>query len=141
MAASALGAARAGVAMGMGTHSPTPAAPIFNQAFLGRMIVVPYYPISNAVMRGIVELQLERIRHRMRQNHNAELSYPAELVAEIVGRCREVESGARNVDHILTRTLLPAISAEILGRMAQGRPINRVHVAVDAGGGFQYQID
>ncbi len=116
-------------------------APIFKQAFLGRMIVVPYYPISDAVMRGIVELQLERIRHRMRQNHNAELSYPAELVAEIAGRCREVESGARNVDHILTRTLLPAISAEILGRMAQGRPINRVRVAVDAAGGFQYRID
>ena len=92
--------------------------PIFKQAFLGRLIVVPYYPISDDVMRQIIRLQLGRIAQRMRQNHNAQFSYSDELIESIAGRCREVESGARNVDHILTRTLLPEISQEILARMA-----------------------
>ncbi len=80
---------------------------IFKQAFLGRLIVVPYYPISDAVMRQIIRLQLGRIGQRMRQNHNAQFSYSDELIESIAGRCREVESGARNVDHILTRTPAP----------------------------------
>ncbi len=114
--------------------------PIFKQAFLGRLIVVPYHPISDAIMRQIIRLQLGRIAQRMRQNHAAQFSYSEELVESIAGRCREVESGARNVDHILTRTLLPEISHEILGRMAEGRTIRSVHVTVDEGGAFQYDI-
>ncbi len=114
--------------------------PIFKQAFLGRLIVVPFYPISDAIMRQIIRLQLGRIGQRMRQNHNAQFSYSDELIECIGGRCREVESGARNVDHILTRTLLPEISKEILGRMAEGRTIRSVHVGVGEGGEFQYAI-
>ncbi len=113
---------------------------IFKQAFLGRLIVVPFYPISDAVMRLIIKLQLGRITHRMRENHNAVFTYADELIDCIAGRCREVESGARNVDHILTRTLLPEISQEVLGRMAQGQTISKVHVSVDDKGGFQYSI-
>jgi len=113
---------------------------IFKQAFLGRLIVVPFYPISDAVMRQIIKLQLGRIVRRMRDNHNAVFSYGDELIDCIAGRCREVESGARNVDHILTRSLLPEISQEVLGRMAQGHPISRVHVSVDDKGAFQYAI-
>ena len=108
--------------------------PIFKQAFLGRLIVVPYYPISDDVMRQIIRLQLGRIGQRMRQNHNAQFTYSDELVECIAGRCREVESGARNVDHILTRTLLPEISQEFLARMAGGRTIGAVHVSVDENG-------
>ena len=114
--------------------------PIFKQAFLGRLIVVPYHPISDAIMRQIIDLQLGRIARRMRQNHSAQFSYSDELVESIAARCREVESGARNVDHILTRSLLPEISQEILGRMADGRTLNAVHVTVDATGEFQYSI-
>jgi type VI secretion system protein VasG len=114
--------------------------PIFKQAFLGRLIVVPYYPISDAIMRQIIRLQLDRIAERVRQNHNAQFSYSDELVDSIAGRCREVESGARNVDHILTRTLLPEISHEVLGRMAVGRTLGAVHVSVDDQGQFQYSI-
>ncbi len=110
--------------------------PIFKQAFLGRLIVVPYYPISDAVMRQIIRLQLGRIGQRMRQNHNARFTYTDGLIESIAGRCREVESGARNVDHILTRTLLPEISEEILGRMAGGRTIGAVHVTVGENGKF-----
>ena len=113
---------------------------IFKQAFLGRLIVVPFYPISDAVMRQIIKLQLGRIGRRMRENHNAVFSYADELIDCIAGRCREVESGARNVDHILTRTLLPEISQEVLGRMATGQSISKVHVSVDDKGAFQYAI-
>jgi type VI secretion system protein VasG len=113
---------------------------IFKQAFLGRLIVVTYYPISDSVMRQIIRLQLGRIGQRMRQNHNAQFSFTDELVEGIASRCREVESGARNVDHILTRTLLPEISQEVLTRMAEGRALTRVHVTTDDKGGFQYTL-
>jgi len=112
----------------------------FKPAFLGRLIVVPYFPITDDVMRLIIKLQLGRIQKRMAQNHRAELTYGEELINEIAGRCKEVESGARNVDHILTRTLLPEISQEILARMARGEAISRVHVGVGPGGAFQYDI-
>jgi type VI secretion system protein VasG len=114
---------------------------IFKQAFLGRLIVVPYYPISDSVMRQIIRLQLGRIGKRMRENHNAQFSYSDELVEGIASRCHEVESGARNVDHILTRTLLPEISLEVLSRMAKGLSLNKVHVTVDDKGAFQYSLD
>ena len=115
--------------------------PIFKQAFLGRLIVVPYYPISDIVMRSIIKLQLGHIARRMRENHNARFTYGDELIDCISSRCREVESGARNVDHILTRTLLPEISQEILARMAQGQRLTSVHVTVDEKAGFQYALD
>jgi len=112
----------------------------FKPAFLGRLIVVPFYPITDDVMRQIIKLQLGRIRKRMAENHRAELTYDEALVNAIASRCKEVESGARNVDHILTRTLLPEISQEILGKMAQSEAITRVHISVNDSGGFQYQF-
>ncbi|WP_165230967.1 type VI secretion system ATPase TssH [Aquisphaera insulae] len=114
---------------------------IFKQAFLGRLIVIPFYPITDDVMRQIIKLQLGRVARRMAENHNARFNYSDALIDSIVGRCREVETGARNVDHILTRTLLPEISQEILGRMATGRTISRVDVSVDDQGAFTYAID
>ena len=80
---------------------------IFKPALLGRMVIVPYYPISDKVMRQIIKLQLGRIGSRLQENHGASFSYDDAVINEIPGRCKEVESGARNVDHILTRTLLP----------------------------------
>ena len=102
--------------------------------------MVPYYPISDAAMRQIIKLQLGRIATRLRTNHNASFTYKDELIECIVGRCREVETGTHNVDHILTRTLLPEISQEILGRMAQGQSISSVEVSVDDKGAFRYAI-
>jgi type VI secretion system protein VasG len=113
---------------------------VFKPALLGRMTVVPYYPLADEVLRTIIQLQLRRIRDRVRENHRAAFSYDEQLVGHIAGRCKEVESGARNVDHIITGTLLPEISREFLARMAEGRPIQTVHVGVDAQGNFQYQI-
>jgi type VI secretion system protein VasG len=113
---------------------------IFKQAFLGRLILVPFYPISDAVMRQIIKLQLGRIARRMRENHNAVFSFGDELIDCIASRCREVETGARSVDHILTRTLLPEISQAVLGRMASGQAISKAHVSVDDKGAFVYSI-
>jgi type VI secretion system protein VasG len=113
---------------------------IFKPALLGRMVVVPYYPISDTVMREIIKLQLGRIGKRLAENHGATFSYDDTVIAEIANRCHEVESGARNVDHILTRTLLPEMSGEFLARMAAGESIAKVQVSVDGEGKFCYEI-
>jgi type VI secretion system protein VasG len=113
---------------------------VFKPALLGRMVVVPYYPISDEVMREIIKLQLDRVRRRLAENHGADFSYDASVVAEVANRCKEVESGARNVDHILTRTLLPEMSGEFLARMGAGLSISSVAVSVLENGQFGYQI-
>ncbi len=112
----------------------------FKPAFLGRVTLVPYFPLADDAMRRIVVLQLERIARRVMENHRARFQYDPELVAGIAGRCTEVESGARNVDHILTRTLLPELSAEFLARMANARPISAVKVALNPDATFRYEF-
>jgi type VI secretion system protein VasG len=112
----------------------------FPAALLGRLILVPYFPISDDIMKQIIVLQLGRIARRLKENHKAQFTYSDDLVANVAGRCKEVESGARNVDHILTRTLLPEMSREFLTRMAAGDRISHVHVSVDDKGAFQYTI-
>lgn len=113
----------------------------FEPAFLGRLIVVPYYPISDGMMKQIVVLELNKIGKRLHENQNIAFSYDEALVDAIASRCTEVESGARNVDHIITRTLLPEISREFLSRMAEGKAISRVRVGIGENEGFVYQID
>ncbi len=113
---------------------------IFKPALLGRMVIVPYYPISDKVMREIIRLQLSRVGRRLDENHGARFSYDDAVVSEIANRCKEVESGARNVDHILTRSLLPEMSGEFLSRMAVGESVSRVHVSVGDGGKFRYEV-
>jgi type VI secretion system protein VasG len=113
---------------------------VFKPALLGRMTVVPYFPISDEVMREIIKLQLSRITRRLAENHRAAFTYDEALVTEIANRCREVESGARNVDHILTRTLLPEMSGELLARMAADEGVSGVHVSVGDGGHYKYEI-
>jgi type VI secretion system protein VasG len=112
----------------------------FKPAFLGRVSVVPYFPLADDVMRQIIELQLGRIKRRVKENYKATFRYTPELVANIAQRCNEVDSGARNIDHILTRSLLPELSAEFLNRMASGESIQDVEISVDAQGAFKYAI-
>jgi type VI secretion system protein VasG len=112
----------------------------FPAALLGRLIVVPYYPIKDDVLKKIIRLQLGRITKRLRENHRAQFSYSDELVDAVARRCTEVESGARNVDHILTRSLLPEMSQAFLTKMAAGEAISKVHVTVDDQGAFAYEI-
>ena len=106
----------------------------FKPAFLGRLKVVPYFPITDKNMRFIVRLKLDRIAKRMLENRNVIFKYDEELIESIASRCTEVESGARNVDHILTNTLLPDMSKELLSRMARGEQIKEVDVSLGAEG-------
>ncbi|MRR29391.1 type VI secretion system ATPase TssH, partial [bacterium] len=108
-------------------------------AFHGRLKVVPYYPITDKNMRLIVKLKLDRIARRMRENRNVSFVYDEGLIEAIAGRCTEVESGARNVDHILTNTLLPELSRELLTRMAAGEQVREVKVSL-RGDGFEIQV-
>jgi type VI secretion system protein VasG len=111
----------------------------FKPAFLGRLKVIPYYPITDKNMRLIVKLKLDRIAKRMLENRNITFRYEDELIESIASRCTEVESGARNVDHILTNTLLPEMSKEILSRMAAGQQIKEVKVHL-SDKGFEFGI-
>jgi type VI secretion system protein VasG len=113
----------------------------FKPALLGRMTVVPYYPLGDAVLRRIIELQLGKIAARLKENHKAAFTYDPKVVDTVLSRCKEVESGARNVDQILSRTVLPAIAAEVLARQAEGRAVAGVKIGVGADGGFSYTIE
>ena len=112
----------------------------FKPAFLGRVSIIPYYPLSDEVLKKIVRLKLGKIGNRFRDNYNAKFDYSPDLVELIASRCTEVDTGARNVDHILTRSLLPELSSEVLSRMAQGVEISHVKISADASGAFVYDI-
>jgi type VI secretion system protein VasG len=111
----------------------------FKPAFLGRLKVVPYYPITDKNMRLIVKLKLDRIAKRMLENRNVAFVYDAELIEAIGSRCKEVESGARNIDHILTNALLPEMSKELLSRMATGQKLREIKVSL-GGTGFKFKV-
>ena len=83
---------------------------VFKPAFLGRVSLVPYFPLSPDIIRRIVGMQLDRIRKRVWESYRATMSWPEALVDEIAKRCTESSSGARNVETILSRSLLPGLS-------------------------------
>lgn len=112
----------------------------FKPAFLGRVTIVPYFPLDDDVMRKIIELQLGRIKKRVYENYRASFDWSPDVIEHIGERCKEVQTGARNVDHILTRGMLPELSAEFLARMADGKTIKAVKVALNGSGGFAYEI-
>src|SRR5262249_44038065 len=97
------------------------------------------FPLGDEVLRKIIRLQLKKIADRLYQNHRAAFEFDEVVVERIADRCKEVESGARNVDHILTGTLLPEVSASLLQRFAEGQPVARVKVGV-ADNNFTYEI-
>jgi type VI secretion system protein VasG len=112
----------------------------FKPAFLGRMKVVPYYPISDDVLEKIIRLKLDRIAERVQANHRARFDYDTKLVEAVLARCTEVDTGARNVDHILNGSLLPEIAEQVLGRMASGAAIERIKVSATKKGDFRYTV-
>ncbi|MFM0015126.1 type VI secretion system ATPase TssH [Paraburkholderia sediminicola] len=112
----------------------------FKPAFLGRMKVVPYYPISDDVLAEIIDLKLERIRRRIESNHKAVFEWDESLVDAVLARCTEVDSGARNVDHILNGTLLPEVAQQVLERIANGAAIARIAVRASEAGEFEYTV-
>ncbi|MBN3006657.1 type VI secretion system ATPase TssH [Chromobacterium alkanivorans] len=103
---------------------------VFKPAFLGRLTIVPYLPISDEVLRAIVGLKLNKIRQRIADNHGAQVEFPEELAEQMAARCLDVDSGARNADAILTRTLLAQISSDLLARMASGKPVKKIAVSL-----------
>ena len=107
-----------------------PLLKVFPAALLGRLVVIPYYPLSDEMIGAIARLQLKRIEKRIVQNHKVPFTYDDAVVKLIVGRCTELESGGRMIDAILTNTVLPAISEEFLKRMMDGKPLSRVNVSV-----------
>jgi type VI secretion system protein VasG len=113
---------------------------VFKPAFLGRVTLVPYFPLAPDIIKQIVELQLNRVRRRVQEAYGAKFAWDKSLVQTIAERCTETSSGARNVEKILSRTLLPELSAEVLSRLAEGATITGVTVGVDTAGSFQYHI-
>jgi type VI secretion system protein VasG len=111
---------------------------IFKPAFLGRMVVVPYYPVRDEALKKIIVLKLGKIQRRVQENHKINLHYDDQLIDEVAHRCTEVESGARNVDNILTNSLLPDISRQILTRMAEGERLSSIRVGISENGAFAY---
>ncbi len=111
---------------------------IFKPAFLGRMMVVPYFPVRDEALKQIIRLKLAKIQRRIQENHRIAMSYDDQLLDEVAKRCTEVESGARNVDNILSNTMLPEISRAVLSRMAEERPTERVQIGVSPEGRFTY---
>ena len=112
----------------------------FKPAFLGRMKVIPYFPIADDVLEQIIHLKLGRIKTRVGENHKAEFTYDQILVDTVLSRCTEVDTGARNVDHILNGTLLPEIAESVLAKMAEGSAIKKIKVSASKLGKFNFRI-
>ena len=110
-----------------------PLLKVFPPALLGRLVVIPYYPLSDEMIGAIARLQLGRITKRIKETRKIPFSYDDEVIKLITSRCTELESGGRMIDAILTNTVLPKISEEFLRRMMEGKPIERVHVNVTDG--------
>jgi type VI secretion system protein VasG len=110
-----------------------PLLKVFPAALLGRLVAIPYYPLSDGMIANIARLQLGRIEKRIAEHHKIPFTYDDAVVKLIVSRCTELESGGRMIDAILTNTVLPRISEEFLTRLLEGKPVARVHVNVVAG--------
>ncbi|MTI00409.1 type VI secretion system ATPase TssH [Roseibium sp. RKSG952] len=116
-----------------------PLMQVFPPALLGRMVTIPYYPLSRDMISQITRLQLERIKKRVEDTYDVPFSYSDGVVDTIVARCQDVESGGRMIDAIITNTMLPAISTEFLSRKMEDAAISSVGIDISAGE-FTYQI-
>ena len=117
-----------------------PLLKIFPPALLGRLVTIPYYPLSDEMLGRIVKLQLGRIKKRIEARYKIPFEYGDDVVKLVVSRCTESESGGRMIDAILTNTMLPDLSREFLNRMLDGVPIGKVSVGV-SDGQFSYSFD
>jgi type VI secretion system protein VasG len=103
---------------------------VFPPALLGRIVSIPYFPLSDEMLGGIVRLQLDRIGRRFRDNHNAAFNYDDAVVEHIVSRCNDPDSGARMIDNIITNTLLPELSREFLRKSLAKEEIKQTQVSI-----------
>jgi type VI secretion system protein VasG len=112
----------------------------FKPAFIGRTTVIPFYPLRDVNMKKIVRLKLNKIVKRIAANHGACFSYDDHLVDTIAARCTEVDSGARNIDNILSGSLLPEVAGEVLERMSRSEPVQEIKASVGEDGRFAYAL-
>ncbi|MBV9493224.1 MAG: type VI secretion system ATPase TssH, partial [Acidobacteria bacterium] len=113
---------------------------VFKPAFLGRMVIIPYFPVRDENLKQIVRLKINKIRRRIAETHKVKLTYGEDVVDAVAARCTEVESGARNVDNILSNTMLPELSRALLSKMAEGGGIGTITIGVGADGNLTYDI-
>lgn len=113
---------------------------VFKPAFLGRLQVIPFYPIDDNDLAEIIRLKLQRVVDRIATQHQIRLDYSESVIDTVLNRCTEVASGARNVDSILNGSLLPELAQHLLTHMAEGRQIDRIKVSSLKSGQFKYQL-
>ena len=113
----------------------------FPASLLGRLVTVPYYPLGDQEIVGIIELKLAEIQKRVWEQHHADLTYEPRIVRIIADRCTEVDTGARNIDYILSDSMLPELSVLVLEQMAERRRLIAVHVTMSNNGQFKYDLD
>lgn len=111
---------------------------VFPAAFLGRLVAIPYYALTREELARIVTLKLKRVQDRFTTQHKAALSWTPLVVDRIVARCTEAHTGARNIDHILSHSLLPRLSTTVLSQMAEGEPVADVHLSIGPDGDFYF---
>jgi type VI secretion system protein VasG len=112
---------------------------VFPPALIGRLVTIPYYPLSPDMLSGIVRLQLGRIGKRIAENHGAAFVYDDAVVAHIVAQCNDPDSGGRMIDNIVTNSMLPALSRAILGLQLEKKPLTEAKVSVE-NGAFAYAV-
>jgi type VI secretion system protein VasG len=112
----------------------------FKPALIGRLIVIPYFPLFGDEIRQIVSLKLEKIKARILNNHQAELILGEDVEEYIAAHSLESEKGARSIDQMITRTMLPLLSVEVLKRLVKNEDYSKIHVTVDQKGAFKYRF-
>jgi type VI secretion system protein VasG len=110
----------------------------FKPAFLGRTTIIPYFPLGDEDLFKISAINMNRIKKRVREHYNADFTYDEDVLLHIVARSQEVDTGARNIENILTRTLLPALATECLSKMGAGESIQAIHVGINDQEQFTY---
>ncbi|SHF77585.1 type VI secretion system protein VasG [Microbulbifer donghaiensis] len=113
----------------------------FKPAFLGRANVIAYYPLEDEDLVEICKINMRRIEKRVKEHYGASFGYDEDVLINIVARCQEADTGARNIEVILNRTLLPSLAGRCLGRMAKGQEVTNIHVGATEDGGFKYRVN
>ncbi len=113
----------------------------FKPAFMGRTSLVVYYPLDDENLMKICAINMSRIEKRVKQHYGASFSYDEDVLLHIVARCQDSETGARNIENILNKTLLPELASECLDRMANEQEIKNIHIGATEEGAFTYKID
>ena len=113
----------------------------FKPAFLGRTTIIPYYPLNDDNLLKICQLNMKKIEQRVKEHYNSSFTFDEDVMLHIIARCREEDTGARNIENILTRTLLPELARECLSKMANEDAITSIHISVNEDGQFSYAMN